>query len=343
MSQTFNYTFNSGSGPLTLQVTASSTLTNYGAAGDTTVIGNGYAITSISGTLANGDPVSMTGGSGYSTTPTEYDNIYFGSDTTQGVYGSTDGIDNAGLLFQDNQTGNIYNLWSANGNFELDQYTSGGILTSSTEVTLASYGSVPCYMRGTRIRTVSGEVAVEDLRAGDLVVTASGATRPVVWTGHRAIHTTHYPDSASVWPVRVAAGAFGEGLPKRDLWLSPGHNIVSEGVLMPVSALIDGVSIAQVETEKVEYWHVELDAHDIVLAEGLPAESYLDCGNRPCFANGGAFVVAHPDFKPKHWSETCLPLVGEGPEVARTKARLSEHLAAQGYASALEADARQRA
>jgi hypothetical protein len=94
-----------------------------------------------------------------------------------------------------------------------------------------------------------------------------------------------------------------------------------------------------VKRDRVEYWHVELDAHDILLAEGLPAESYLDCGNRTAFANGGAFVEAHPDFLPKHWRETCLPLVKEGPLVARTKARLIGRLLEEGFEIAHEPDA----
>jgi hypothetical protein len=97
--------------------------------------------------------------------------------------------------------------------------------------------------------------------------------------------------------------------------------------------------VAQLKRDKVEYWHVELDAHDILFAEGLPAESYLDCGNRTAFANGGAFVEAHPDFKPKHWAETCLPLVKQGPEVASAKARLLARLANQGHGVDDEADA----
>jgi hypothetical protein len=142
-----------------------------------------------------------------------------------------------------------------------------------------------------------------------------------------------------VRPVRVAAGAFGEGLPRRDLWLSPGHNVAFEGVLMPISALVNGRSVAEVDVASVEYWHVELQTHDVILAEGLPAESYLDCGNRTAFANGGAFAEAHPDFTPKHWADTCLPLATEGPPVARAKARLLARLAEQGYWVNQEADA----
>jgi hypothetical protein len=197
----------------------------------------------------------------------------------------------------------------------------------------------PCYCRGTRIETARGEVAVEDLRVGDLVVTASGALRPIVWLGHRRLDISRHPAPREVCPVRVAADAFGDDLPRRDLWLSPGHNIAREGVIMPICTLINGQSVAQVGRPQVDYWHVELDAHDIILAEGLPAESFLDCGNRTGFANGGDFVEAHPDFKAKHWAETCLPLVKDGPQVAATKKRLIERLQEQGGGISREAEA----
>jgi hypothetical protein len=86
--------------------------------------------------------------------------------------------------------------------------------------------------------------------------------------------------------------------------------------------------------------NVELNAHDVILAEGLLAESYLDCGNRTAFANGGAFVEAHPDFQPRHRADTSLPLVKEGPPVARTKGRLLARLSAQGYRVTQHAEAR---
>src|SRR6202044_367034 len=94
-----------------------------------------------------------------------------------------------------------------------------------------------------------------------------------------------------------------------------------------------------VKQNRVKYRHVEVDAHDILLAEGLPAESYLDCGNRTAFVNGGAFAEAHPDFQPKHWAATCLPLVNHGPPVVTTKARLLARLAEQGHAINQETDA----
>jgi Hint domain-containing protein len=136
----------------------------------------------------------------------------------------------------------------------------------------------------------------------------------------------------------VSAGAFGDHKPARDLWLSPGHSIAAEGVLIPIKTLENGKTVAQHQLSTVEYWHVELDQHDIILAEGLPAESYLDTGNRTAFFNGGAFMEAHPDFQPKHWAETCAPLVFDGPEVVRTKALLLERARGFGHLTTLEPD-----
>ncbi len=214
-----------------------------------------------------------------------------------------------------------------------------GYMLDAVPKTEAELLNAACYCAGVRLLTDHGEVAVEALEVGDLVVTASGALRPIVWLGHRRIDISRHPDPAAVRPVRVSAGAFGEGLPRRDLWLSPGHNVACEDALMPISCLINGHSIVQIEQDRVEYWHVELDAHDVVLAEGLPAKSYLDCGNRTAFANGGAFVEAHPDFQPRRPVDTCLPLVKDGPSVVKTKARLLARLAERGHRLDQGADA----
>jgi hypothetical protein len=195
-----------------------------------------------------------------------------------------------------------------------------------------------CYVRGTRILTDKGERAVEDLAIGDLAVLASGGLSPIRWIGHRAIDCSKHPDPRAVWPIRVSAGAFGEKKPIRDLWLSPGHSIAVEGALIQAVALQNGKSVAQQEQSRVEYWHVELERHEIIVAEGLPAESYLDTGNRTAFVNGGAFIEAHPDFQPKHWAETCLPLVVEGPEIERTKSLLLDRLKGLGHVTTSEAD-----
>jgi hypothetical protein len=108
---------------------------------------------------------------------------------------------------------------------------------------------------------------------------------------------------------------------------------------MPVSTLVNGVSVQQIRSAQVEYWHIELDAHDILIAEGVPAESYLDTGNRTAFVHGGAYIEAHPDFAPRYWADTCLPLVLEGPAIAATKQRLLARLTEQGHHIDQDADA----
>ena len=120
-----------------------------------------------------------------------------------------------------------------------------------------------------------------------------------------------------VWPVRVRAGAFADNVPERDLWLSPDHSIYANGVLIPIKHLIDGATIAQVRRATITYWHVELPRHDIILAEGLPVESYLETGDRSAFSNGGEVLAMFPDFASRTWeAEGCAPLVVAGAELA---------------------------
>jgi hypothetical protein len=178
---------------------------------------------------------------------------------------------------------------------------------------------MPCFHAGTRIATPDGSALVEDLRVGDLVSTASGGARPVVWVGRRRVDCTRHPRPELVHPVRISAGAFGRGLPSRDLLLSPDHAVFADGVLIPVKRLVNGASVAVEPSARVDYLHIELDRHDVVLAEGLPTESYLDTGDRGRFA-GGALVALHPDFSSRVWeADGCAPLRLVGPEVDRVR------------------------
>ena len=143
--------------------------------------------------------------------------------------------------------------------------------------------SVACFVAGARILTDAGEVEVERLRPGARVVSLlHRKLLPVVWIGCRKLSAAR--------PVRVRADAFGAGRPHRDLWLSPDHAVFVDGALVPVRLLVNGASIAQHPRDEVFYYHVELAEHGVLLAEGLPAESYLDTGNRSAFANRGAVV-----------------------------------------------------
>ena len=192
-------------------------------------------------------------------------------------------------------------------------------LSGAANVHAAADGSggalvtVACFRAGTRIATPAGEVAVEALKVGDHVRLARGGKRCILWIGHRRIDCARHPRPETVWPVRIAAGAFGAGVPYRDLWLSPDHAVLLDGVLVPVKYLIDGERIVQVRMETVEYWHVELAQHDVLLAEGLPSESYLDTGDGASFDNG-VTVRLVPEFRAadavmREWeARACAPL-----------------------------------
>jgi hypothetical protein len=171
-----------------------------------------------------------------------------------------------------------------------------------------------------------------------MVLTASGESKPVRWLGHRALDCSRHPDPAQVWPIQIQAGAFAEGQPERDLWLSPGHSVLIDGVLVPAGKLVNGRTICQVRQSRLEYWHVELDEHDVLLAEGLPAESYLDTGNRSAFINGAEQVQLHPELDPNHWTDTCAPLILEGPQLADAKRKLLERAQSLGHLTTQESD-----
>lgn len=186
-----------------------------------------------------------------------------------------------------------------------------------------------CFARGTWIETVDGPVAVEDLRVGDRVVTHGGAVEPIIWIGKRHVACARHPRPADVWPVRITAGAFGPNEPRRDLLLSPGHAIYLEGVLIPARYLINGTTIRSVPVAAVSYYHVELPRHDVLLAEGLAVESYLDCNDRANFERDGGVMRLFPDFSPaRHVSAAWeargyAPLVVTGAPLAAAR-RLAE-------------------
>ena len=194
-----------------------------------------------------------------------------------------------------------------------------------------------CYCSGTLIRTARGDIAVECLVAGDLVVTASGERRPIRWLDSRTLDPRRHPRPHEVQPVRVHAHAFGANRPARDLRVSPGHALCLDlmgEVLVPAGALVNGATITRDNVDTVTYWHVELDSHDILLAENMPAESYLDMGNRGFFAGAGVVdFVASPDGDAvlRTHADFCRPFHDAGPVVEVARAQLRRRAAALGW------------
>jgi hypothetical protein len=198
---------------------------------------------------------------------------------------------------------------------------------------------VTCFAAGTRIATPDGPVAVERLRPGDRVLTGAGGVKKVRWIGRRRVDCRRHPDPERVWPVRVAPHAFGMDRPRRPLLLSPDHAVFTDGVLIPVRLLLNGASIRQMRPALVTYYHLELLDHDVVLAENLPCESYLETGGRSSFDNAGPVVDLFPGFAGPDkdragaiWqAQGFAPLVGSAEILGRVQARLAFQAMMLGY------------
>jgi hypothetical protein len=153
-----------------------------------------------------------------------------------------------------------------------------------------------CFLEGTRIRTPQGDVAVESLRPGDLVLTADGRHEPVLFVGRQTI-APYFGTPEARNPILIRAGALAEGVPASDLKVSPYHGMVVDGVLCFAQALVNGTSIVQVPapTGTFAYYNVELAAHEVILAEGAPTESFCDNVPRERFDNHAEFVALFPE------------------------------------------------
>ena len=164
------------------------------------------------------------------------------------------------------------------GNYIFNKFTIAAGAPTTFDVTATSITDVVCYARGTMIRTPNGEQPVETLRRGKPVVTlvdGEEVTQTVRWLGHRRIDLTRHPLPETVAPIRIERDAFADNVPHRDLLLSPDHAAHLDGVLICARQLVNGTTIRQEKGwSSVDYYHVELNEHAILLAEGLPAESY---------------------------------------------------------------------
>jgi Hint domain len=297
-----------------------------GAQFNGTVAGSAlYLATGNGGTLA-----------GFGTSIVNFGSITFETGAEWTIAGNTAGLSGVISGFAQADTIDLTGLSET-----VQDYTGGTLtLVGDKTVTLqlpgpftkASFRTAPdagtgtdvflaCFVVGTRIATDRGDVPVEHLRVGDHALTlgdgGSLVPRSVRWIGRRRIDLAQHPRPEAARPIRIRRGAFSEGVPDRDLLLSPDHAIYAEGVLIPVRWLVNERTVVPARRMRhVEYFHVELDQHAILLAEGMPAESYLDTGDRSTFENGGLAVELYPDFASRTWeSGGCARLVVTGPEV----------------------------
>jgi collagen type I/II/III/V/XI/XXIV/XXVII alpha len=254
----------------------------------------------------------------------------------QSLLGSSTPYQNQGLTY--NPVTHVLEITTGVGGTPYLDYVLAGTYTQS-EFSAADDANgnliittTACFAEGTRIATAGGESAVERLVPGMRVQLADGGIAPVAWIGHRRIDCERHPRPDAVWPVEIAPHAFGLGRPARTLRLSPDHAVFVDGVLIPVRYLLNGATVAQRKVAHVTYYHVELPAHAVLLAEGMPAESYLDTGNRAAFANGGTTMHMHADFARGVWAtRSCARLVTAGPVRDRVYRQLLVQACALGW------------
>ena len=171
---------------------------------------------------------------------------------------------------------------------------SPGVTLQFATPTILNYAAVtgatdlfvaPCFLPGTHILTDCGEVLVEKLRVGDTIVTLAGHTRRLCWIGQGRALATRGRRSAAT-PVIVRKGALADNVPHLDLHITKGHSLYLDGVLIPVEFLVNHRSILWDDrAQEVTVFHLELDTHDVLIANGVAAESYRDDGNRWLFQN----------------------------------------------------------
>jgi len=247
-----------------------------------------------------------------------------------GRYG--DGNTTSGFIYTTTTT-TTFDVPGAIDSTLLDINDAGQIVGTDTDAT-GTYGflAAPCFCSGTHVATEDGAARVEDLKVGERVLSLFGCSVPVVWIGHRRINCRRHPKPTDIWPIRVSRSAFGDGQPHADLWLSPDHAVFINGVLIPIRYLVNAKTVAQEPVDEVIYWHVELGQHDVIFAEGLATESYLDTGNRGAFANGAPAVQMHPDFALRVWeTKACAPLVRDGVELETARRSLLARAEVLGY------------
>lgn len=227
------------------------------------------------------------------------------------------------------------------------QFTNFSTATSGEHFVTTSDGgtgtlleATTCFAAGTRLLTDSGERAVEDLAEGDCVMALRGDSQvllPITWVGRLRVNLTRHPRPESAAPIRIRRGAFADNVPHRDLLLSPEHCVFVDGGLVAAKCLVNGMTIVQdLDRPAIEYFHIETTPHAVVLAEGLPTETYLDTGNRAFFDNAGLALMLHPEFHVnaslRCWAtDACASLATDPAELEPIWRRLVDRATAIGH------------
>jgi autotransporter passenger strand-loop-strand repeat protein/probable HAF family extracellular repeat protein len=261
----------------------------------TTLIG-----ASISG-FGSGDTIDLTSADDV---PASHADMNYATD----VLTITDGGNSYNLDFSGDFTGDYFHLAPDNSG-------NGTLITEDDQ---------PCYCRGTLIRADTGELAVEHLAIGDKLETGSGALRPIKWIGRRSYNGRFVMGRKDILPICIRAGALADNVPRRDLWISPHHAMYLDGVLIEAKDLVNGVSIVQAEhVANLEYFHIELETHDVIVVEGALSETFLDDNSRGMFNNAHEYRALYPETVPAP-ARYCAPRLEDGYEVEAARRYIAQ-------------------
>jgi len=191
-------------------------------------------------------------------------------------------------------------LFESGVNYYYIAANSGSLF--GTPLVINNTGYTMCFAPGTQIAMRGREVAVEGLRIGDEIVDQNGHPVAVKWIGRQTVHKLF--SGPRMQPVRIGAGALGDGLPHSDLTVTADHGMVLDGLVINASALVNGSTIDFVPLaelpDRVTYYHVETEAHDVILANGAPAETFIDYAGRQAFDN-------HADYLDLYGADRIIP------------------------------------
>ncbi len=260
---------------------------------------NGAGNITVAGTVANIEPgvyywlpggYSVLSAPGFGTLTINFDGVADGGGYTWSfVFGSDDpALDtlDSGSSLDITFNVRVFDVsWGGTGS---PSTVNGTTVVDTHQVTITIFGeNEVCFTRGTEIATPDGPRMIEDLQVGDLVLTRDNGAQPVKWLGYSEIAKARRRGNEGLEPILIQKDAFEPGVPARDLAVSPQHRILlmgqladdlfdSECHLVPAKHLCDGQRIRPCgeRFDVLEYWHMMLDNHDVVFANGCPVETF---------------------------------------------------------------------
>jgi len=230
-----------------------------------------------------------------------------------------------GLLTLENSNGYPIVSVQLSGDYTHETFTVSQ--DSSYNLFLTEVAS-PCYCAGTMILSDQGEIAVEALQIGDRILNYKGEARTIKWIGRRSYSGRFISRNRDLLPICFEAASIAENMPCRDLWVSPHHALYLNGVLIEAKDLVNDVSIYQADwAEDLVYFHVELDSHDVIIAEGALAESFFDDNSRGLFHNTRDYEALHPAERTPAVLHYCAPRVDSDEKLEAIRSALEARAA----------------